>query len=193
MYKIISQSPGRGNPAPTLTHVINNLVQHSRHTIRLKRHDYTKPCTYFITVGSYKHGLIFGEIKNNDFIPNTVGQIILKKLEETKKHFKNIKISSQQLMPNHLHFILEIIGAITIVGAGFPRPLAIGHIIAFLKYTSTKEINQHKLLAHFQAFQRNYHEHIIRTPVELIEIKNYIKQNPTTWQQDRNHPKNIKP
>lgn len=111
-------------------------------------------------------------------------------------------------MPNHLHFILKINNT---VGAGFPRPTqstqstgrgdppageagrapTLGKIIAWLKYNSTKEINQLKLLDTYKVFQRNYYEHIIRDKQDLIQKIQYIKNNPHAWPHDpeNKHPK----
>ena len=37
-------------------------------------------------------------------------------------------------------------------------------------------------------WQREYYEHIIRTPQELDIIRAYILTNPSRWQQDKLHP-----
>ncbi len=38
------------------------------------------------------------------------------------------------------------------------------------------------------AWQRNYHEHIIRNEEELNRIRQYIQDNPLRWDADRNNP-----
>ena len=37
-------------------------------------------------------------------------------------------------------------------------------------------------------WQRNYYEHIIRTDDELNRIRQYIRDNPMTWLEDRENP-----
>ncbi len=34
-------------------------------------------------------------------------------------------------------------------------------------------------------WQTNYHDHIIRNKTEYYKIKNYIKNNPSKWQEDK--------
>lgn len=41
-------------------------------------------------------------------------------------------------------------------------------------------------------WQRNYYEHIIRNDKSLHRIQNYIINNPMQWEEDMNHPENIK-
>ena len=48
----------------------------------------------------------------------------------------------------------------------------------------------HQKYKHF-AFQRNYHEHIVRNENELNRIREYIMNNPLRWQYDRENPDNI--
>jgi putative transposase len=42
-------------------------------------------------------------------------------------------------------------------------------------------------------WQRNYHEHVIRSEVELNAIRQYIIDNPAKWAQDRDNPIRIRP
>lgn len=166
---------------------------HYRHTTRLIKHDYSFG-TYFITIGTHKHGRIFGEIKNTTFIPNILGQIVIRYEQNISSRFPNTKIITSQLMPNHLHFILNIKNT---VGARFPRPIqsagrapTLGNIIAWFKYNSTRDINKLKMLDTFKIFQRNYYEHIIRDKQDLFQKIQYIKNNPSAWPHDpeNKHP-----
>ena len=37
-------------------------------------------------------------------------------------------------------------------------------------------------------WQRNYHEHIVRTDDDLRHIREYILGNPARWREDENNP-----
>jgi len=37
-------------------------------------------------------------------------------------------------------------------------------------------------------WQRNYYEHIIRHEIELNRIREYIMNNPSSWEMDRENP-----
>ena len=63
------------------------------------------------------------------------------------------------------------------------KPL--GSLVGAFKTVSTKKINQmHHTLGN-TVWQRNYYEHVIRSESSLNEIRNYIVNNPTTWQSDK--------
>ncbi len=100
-----------------------HLHRFTRSTSRLQSHDYSSG-TYFITISANKHACLFGEITNNSFHPNALGSIISGHLQILSIRFPNAKILSYQLMPNHLHLIIEITKpTMSTVGAGFPRPI----------------------------------------------------------------------
>lgn len=178
------------------------------HTLRLRKDTYSHPGIYFVTIGSAKHACIFGEIKNNQFLTNNLGRIVIENYQKLNQRFENVELSLIQLMPNHIHCLIEItkIKNDEAMGRGnrAPTPITLGKIIAYWKYNATKEINcrggispplfknnwSHWLEG--KVFQRNYFERIIRNDDELERIRRYIKLNPLIWNRDRNNPKNIK-
>jgi len=61
---------------------------------------------------------------------------------------------------------------------------SIGAIISQFKSICTKQI---RAMGHTDfAWQRNYHDHIVRNKHELRRIRNYIKRNPKIWYRDCN-------
>lgn len=175
-------------------------MNNSRHTIRLRNFDYSKPGYYFITICSIKMECIFDK---------NIGDLLSKNWINISNRFPNVIPDIFVVMPNHFHGILKINlcrGAVlapnakgnvsspgyrgqtnttnTLLGRENPAPTltALGKIVAYFKYTSTKSINEkygngQKL----PIFQRNYYERIIRNNTELIKIRNYIKSNPKNW------------
>jgi REP element-mobilizing transposase RayT len=121
------------------------------------------------------------------------------------QRFPGIKLHEYIIMPNHFHGIIETVGA-PLVGAqsrdpepaffqnqskGTPNMPSkhIGQIIgAFKSYTTNAYIKGVKTQnwPEFEKrlWQRNYWEHIIRTPEAYQNISNYIIHNPETWQTD---------
>jgi REP element-mobilizing transposase RayT len=65
--------------------------------------------------------------------------------------------------------------------AGRPRPYVptLGNVIAYFKYQTTKQIDLPVKL-----WQRNYYEHIIRSPQDYARIDEYIAKNPENWTDD---------
>lgn len=93
-----------------------------------------------------------------------------------------------QIMPNHFHGIIFIVGAGLVPALsqdGHPQgvPLhTLGDIVGAFKSLSTNAWGNGKF------WQRNYFEHIIRDEKELFKIREYIKLNPQIWDRDRNNP-----
>jgi putative transposase len=112
-------------------------------------------------------------------------------------------------MPDHIHGILVLTD--NPVGAGFdgnpvdhtdelsakPAPThlsaqtgrhGIPEIIRGFKTFSAHCINQRRKMQGVPLWQRNYYEHIIRNDASLQVIRQYIQNNPLSWQEDQLHP-----
>ncbi len=99
-------------------------------------------------------------------------------------------------MPNHLHGIINIVGAHCNVPLhnrieqfGRSTSNSIPTIIKLFKSTTTEQINIISDTPGVRLWQRNYYEHIIRNESELNRIRQYIINNPANWEQDRYYPR----
>jgi REP element-mobilizing transposase RayT len=96
-------------------------------------------------------------------------------------------------MPNHFHGILTITeaGRGTARRApqleGFARPVSgsVPTIVRAFKSAVTKRWNELLEAPQTGVWQRNYFEHIIRDEEDLDRIREYIDNNPATWEEDR--------
>jgi len=93
------------------------MIKYNRKSIRLKGYDYSKKGLYFITINCYKNQYLFGNIDNKKMILNDVGEVVENQLLKLNEKYQNIKLHEYVVMPNHIHFVLEI------VGARFSRPM----------------------------------------------------------------------
>lgn len=129
---------------------------------RLKYYDYSKANLYFITIDTYDKKDIFGIIKDDKMILNNVGKILN---DNYSLIFDNGKaeIICFQIMPNHIHFILELKndGDITLPGA-----------VSYFKASITKKIGIKPL------WMRGYFDRVIRDEKEFKNVYNYIVNNP---------------
>ena len=166
----------------------------TRKQTRLKNYDYASAGWYYITVCTNNRECMFGNIINGKMKLNKYGKIIQNVWQSLPQHH-SVKLDGFQIMPNHVHFVINI------VGARFPRPNAgssrpqsgssrptLGQIVAYFKYQSTKQINILRQTPGKRLFQRNYYEHVIRNHQSLNEIREYIKNNSKNWETDRNNP-----
>ena len=180
---------------------------HHRRSIRLNGYDYSQPGFYFITLCTKNREHLFGEIINNELILNDAGLNAVRFWKEIPKHFSNTKLHEFIIMPNHVHGIIEIVGAKHLSPKNdraknvLPKndraknvlPLrlcsqTIGSIVRGYKIGFTKWIHINQPIKYplgSSPWQRNYWEHIIKTEIEYTKISQYIINNPLCWDNDK--------
>ena len=183
-----------------------NPDRYRRRSIRLQGYDYTSPNAYFVTICSYNHESLFGDVKMDKIVLNQFGRIIFEKWNQIPKYFKNTQIDQFIIMPNHLHGIVIIVtakhsseefteslnnkhkNASPSHPAG-TMPDSVSSIIQNFKSVTTRKINQIRKTSSAKLWQRNYYEHIVRNEKELNQIREYIIDNPLKWEFDEDNPK----
>ncbi|MBE6861720.1 MAG: hypothetical protein E7497_02320 [Ruminococcus sp.] len=175
--------------------------------IRLKNFDYSRNGLYFITICTKDRIRYLSEItwKKYNFnennvcgfnvgdaalgVPNRdiiikpiskltrIGEIINRNINKIDEIYRYASVEKYVIMPEHLHIILFISDYYE-TNSGTPRAASptksISQIINALKAISTKQIG-------YSIWQRSYHDHIIRSEQEFIEIYKYIENNPVNW------------
>jgi len=81
---------------------------HHRRSVRLKGYDYASEGLYFITIVCQNMKHLFGYIKNEEMIFNDSGKHANQCWLDIPDYFPNIKLHAHQIMPNHMHGIIEI-------------------------------------------------------------------------------------
>ena len=192
--------------------------KHHRRSIRLEGYDYSQAGAYFVTICIKNKENSLGKIIDGEMFVSEIGKIAEKCWNEISTHYPHVQLDKHRIMPNHIHGIIIIIDD---VGAEDFQPLrphtqnnsnagvedfqplhqpkinqyqkiipkSLGSIMRGFKIGVTKWCN-HQKYKHF-AFQRNYHEHIVRNENELNRIREYIMNNPLQWQFDRENPDRI--
>lgn len=176
-------------------------ADYHRHSIRMAGHDYAQGGVYFVTVCAKDRKCVFGEVKGGIFIPNDAGQIARKCWLQIPEHYQNVRLHEFVVMPNHIHGIIELVGANyyspddtgqIIFRANNNSPLracgtsgTLGAIVRGFKIGTVKMISGPSL------WQRNYYEHIIRSSDDYHRIADYVVTNPLRWVEDCYHPQNI--
>ena len=188
-----------------------NPAIHHRKSIRLKGYDYSQNGLYFITICTYNRECLFGEIIDKEMILNDAGKIANECWLNIPEHFPNAVLHEHVVMPNHVHGIIELSGTATAgdennvgvqtVGVQNFEPLppapppspqnqfqhiiprSIGSIVRGYKIGVTKFFRDNTDIYH--VWQRNYHEHIIRSEQSYLRISEYIINNPKVWENDK--------
>jgi hypothetical protein len=69
------------------------------------------------------------------------------------------------------------------------RRVPLGQMAAFFKYQTTKRVNERRGASGKPLWQRNYYEHVIRDEESLLQIREYVANNPLRWELDDENPK----
>ncbi|MFN3639349.1 MAG: transposase [Flavobacterium sp.] len=88
----------------------------NRKSIRLKGYDYSQEGLYFITICCYQRAHLFGKVGLDSegktiMILNEAGKMAEQCWKEIPNHFPNVIIHEFIIMPNHIHGIIEFVGA----------------------------------------------------------------------------------
>lgn len=184
------------------------VIKH-RKQIRLKKYDYSNAGWYFITICTKNRECLFGNIVHEKMVLNKFGLLIKSNWEKLIDRFR-IELDEFVIMPNHIHGIV-IIRQTDVVGVSFMKPelkMIISKSNHHMKLLNNKKglINQTPtiglIIRHFKSkctfmlhknrfindlWQGNYYEHIIRNEYSLFQIRQYIRDNPINWNEDRNN------
>ncbi len=167
--------------------------QGHRRSIRLEQYDYSQSGAYFVTICTTNRLPYF----DNTAIHTTASDCWL----EIPSHFHSVHLDEWILMPNHLHGILVFedaegvhLNAPTTATRSsrnrFSSMSSHRNTLAVVVRTykaAVTSMSRHLLHTEF-AWQRNYHEHIIRNEDELNRIRQYILDNPLKWDSDELNP-----
>lgn len=169
---------------------------HHRHSIRLKGYDYSSAGSYFLTLCTHRKACSFGHIVNAQMHLSPAGQMIKTAWEEIPCFYANYEIGPFQVMPNHLHGVIRIIGEPCVnsqaKGRGQGPAPTVGNIVGRFKSLTAKQLRDDPALrfglADGKLWQRSFYEHIIRSEDEYYEIRRYILTNPANWDTDELRP-----
>ena len=179
---------------------------------RLKDWDYSKPSIYFITICTQERVYLFGEINEGVLLLNENGIILENEIQKSIEIRKNMIFHNYVIMPNHIHFLIEIINIENVYivdthssaysnnnnidkniinntnthSSAYLRrmPKSISSFITIFKSVTTKQINDLRKTPNEKIWQNNYHDHIVRNEKSFSDISNYIENNPVNWEND---------
>jgi len=175
-----------------------NLATPRRRSIRLQDYDYGLAGAYFITIVTKDRKCLFGEIADGEMRINDWGKIVQDEWEKSAQIRKEIELDAFVVMPNHVHGVVVITdrpGRATgrsPLQSG-PARRSLGAFVGGFKSVVTKRINELRSSPGTPVWQRNYFEHVIRDEDSLHRIRQYIIDNPTAWEFDRENPAASKP
>jgi putative transposase len=178
-------------------------TRHHRRSIRLPAYDYAQPGAYFVTVCTQNRECVFGQVVEGQMIVSDPGQMVESVWRQLPR-YHGVDVDAFAVMPNHVHGIIVLVGAGP-VGAGpracpdMGRPqevaptMSLPDVVHRFKSLTTARYRKGVLQDGWQPFpgrlwQRNYYEHVIRDEEELNRIRQYIIDNPASWEDDVENP-----
>lgn len=136
------------------------------------------------------------------------GEMVLNEIGEIAKHFwnkiptryENIILDTFVVIPNHIHGIIGIeynMNSLPVDNVDpekfrkSRRQMYLSKIISWYKMNVAIKSNIILENTGNRFWQRNYYEHLIRNEKSLNRIRDYILNNPVSWEEDQNHPDNF--
>lgn len=135
---------------------------------RLKYFDYRSENYYFITICTYEKNCIFGK----PGMLNSRGKTVENAILQIPHHFSGIRLDKFVVMPNHVHFILEV----------EKKGSDLFNAVGSFKSSSTRMLHISEL--DLKVWQRSFYDHVIRNQKSYDKIWNYIDTNPIKWEED---------
>jgi len=138
----------------------------NRQTTRLLNRDYSATSAYFVTIRT-------AQFKRSFEIPE-LREIVVETWEALPLRFPSVTLDEFVVMPDHVHFILWLNGAVE-------DPPRLGEVVgAYKSLTTVKWYDHLRALGKTwpgYVWQRGYHDHIVRI-AELEKTRQYIGNNP---------------
>ena len=155
---------------------------------RLPNYSYSTPGIYFITICTEDRKPILSEIVGGGAFdaPHTrltkLGQAVERNILSGNR-ISGITVEKYVIMPNHIHMLLRLDGALCGGTSRAPSPTnaQIPHFVSTFKRFCHRDIGK-------PIFQRSYHDHVIRGERDYLKIWEYMETNPAKWQEDCFYP-----
>lgn len=153
-----------------------------RKRIHLQYYDYSQDGLYFVTICIQDRLCLLGQILDNQMHLNDAGKMIEKIYLELENFYASVKCLDYVIMPNHVHFIVQIEN-------NGELSLSLFDVIQRFKSITNVEYIKNVKMNDWSPFnrklwQRSYYEHIIRDEKDYLNIAEYIEFNPYNWQKD---------
>ena len=160
-----------------------------RKSKRLKNYNYSQNGAYFLTMVTRDRQNLFGKIIAETADPiepfadepipemeiSNYGMIVKHQIDEMASIYDYLDIEKYVIMPNHIHLIVMIH---TDDDNSAPPTTPANAIISAFVSTLKRYTNRKMGVS---AWQRSYHDRIIRNEREHKKIWEYIDSNPLRW------------
>ena len=109
------------------------------------------------------------------------GKILNDQIIEMNAIYKKSQIIKYVIMPDHVHMIIYLFDDDNVFVGTSRTPSPTNAVIPSMISTLKRFVNKK---TGFNLWQRSFHDHIIRSEKEFLEISDYIDNNPINWVND---------
>jgi len=156
---------------------------------RLPNYDYFQNGLYFITICTKDREKILSEVISvGDGVLDVpkyelteYGKILNDQIIEMNSIYIKSRIIKYVIMPDHLHMIINLFDENNVFCGTSRTPSPTNAVIPSIISTLKRFVNKK---TGFNIWQRSYHDYIIRSEKEFLEICDYIDNNPINWVND---------
>ena len=106
-----------------------------------------------------------------------LGRIVDATIRAIPDHYPGISVDQYIIMPDHVHLILALrhIGP---DGRQIAAPTPLSNVIQQMKRITSMQ-------AGISLWQKGFYDHVIRNDEDLANVRQYIRNNPLKWIQDK--------
>lgn len=160
---------------------------------RLQGFNYATSGACFITINTKNRIHHFGEVREGEMLLGEIGLIAEEEWIKSAELRSEIELDVYQFMPDHFHAVVWIVG---IWGKEIPYYRSLPQSSGYKSKMRDVSKNLSSLVRGFKgavtrraqengfsdfAWQKSFHDSIIRNQKELTAIRKYIKNNPSQW------------
>jgi putative transposase len=92
-------------------HMSDFKPHQNRKSLRLPNYEYTQEGAYFITILTVNRECLFGDVVQGEIRLNPIGNIVKDVWQSIPIHFPQASVDDFVIMPNHIHGIINLVGA----------------------------------------------------------------------------------
>lgn len=117
----------------------------------------------------------FGNVVDGEMCLNELGDIADKTLLETEEFYKGVHVLEHVIMPDHMHFIVNIEPDTTQTLA-----LVVGEYKSMVSKRCLEFCKEHNVIMG-RLWQSGFYEHVVCDAEDYEAIRAYICNNPKNW------------
>ena len=141
---------------------------------RLLGFNYANSASYFITICTENRRNIFWSEKMDGSLSDG-GSILEQEIKAAPERFALTRIDKYVIMPDHVHLIITLIGAMPGTDEKTPD---VKNVIGSLKARVSGKIGKGR-----SVWQKSFYDHVIRNDDEYSYVWEYIEYNPCKYLQ----------